>query len=100
MKKIVLLVLLELLLFLLSCAAQTVSPVISEFKGKTAKGEFNVTNNGLKPLDVTVEPLSFSVDKDGQPHYRPLDVATTHLKMDSFSVRVGVRQSHTFFYSV
>jgi hypothetical protein len=99
MKKIVLLVFLELLLLTLAAAAQTISPPISEFHSKVAKGQFTVTNNGLTPLDVKIEPLSFSVDATGTAHFRPLD-ASTHLKMDSFTGRVGVKQQRTFFYEV
>jgi hypothetical protein len=100
MKRVLVFLLLDILLFALSCAAQTVTPVIAEGHGAKARGEFTVQNNGLKPLDVQIEPLSFDVGQDGTPHYRPLDVATVHLKMDSFSAHVGIRQSHTFFYEV
>lgn len=63
MKKILKVAVLEMILFALAGAAfaaygQTVSPVIGEC-GRKCKGEFTITNNGLAPLAVTVQPFSF-----------------------------------------
>jgi hypothetical protein len=93
-------VILYLSLLAYAASAQTVSPPIAEHHGKMAKGEFVIRNDGLTPLDVKIEPLSFDVDAQGNPHFRPLDVATIHLKMDSFTGRIGAKQQKTFFYSV
>src|SRR5258708_6021449 len=92
-------ILLALLFLSFTADAQTVSPVIAEYKGK-ARGEFTVQNNGLTPLTVNIEPLSFTVDDKGQPRFTPLDTAHVHLKMDSFTVRIGAKQEHRFFYEV
>lgn len=52
--------------------AQGISPVIVEYQGK-AKGSFEVRNETIYPFSAVLEPMSFSVDSDGNPRYWSLD---------------------------
>ncbi len=76
--------------------AQTVSPVIVEYREK-AKSSLQIRNDQLIPLDVVLEPHSFSVDRDGEPHYGPLD-PQVHLKLSAMSFRLAPQQTYTVFY--
>ncbi len=85
------------LLFQACCAlAQSVSPVIVEYKGK-AEGRIALTNNTLAPMAVVLEPKSFTVSEDGNGVYRPLDPAI-HLELSSMSFRVDPGQTYYVFY--
>jgi len=77
--------------------AQTVSPVIVEYKGKAA-GQISLVNNTLTPLAVVLEPRSFSITPDGNGIYRPLDPAI-HVKLSSTSARIDPGQTYYVFYS-
>lgn len=85
-------------LFLFSSClyAQTVQPLIVEYK-QTADGMFTVTNNTLKPMAVVLEPRSFRVLPDGTAQFRPLDSAI-HLELSTMSIRLAPKQSYTIFY--
>lgn len=78
------------------CYAQTVSPVILEYKGK-AEGAIALTNNTLVPMAVVLEPRSFSVNPDGSGVYRPLD-PKIHVKLSSMSSRIDPGQTYYVFY--
>ena len=78
--------------------AQSVSPVIVEYKLKGA-GRFQITNGGLVPMAVVLEPKSFSVGIDGKPIYRPLDPAI-HLDLSTMSFRIAPQESFYVFYKV
>lgn len=85
------------LLFSGWCAfAQTVSPVIVEYKVK-ASGRFALTNNTLTPMAVVLEPKSFSISPDGNGVYRPLD-PDIHVKLSTMSFRVDPGQTYYVFY--
>ncbi len=77
--------------------AQTVSPVIVEYKAKAA-GQIALLNNTLTPLAVVLEPRSFSITPDGNGVYRPLD-ADIHVKFSSTSFRIDPGQTYSVFYS-
>ena len=77
--------------------AQTVSPVIVEYKAKAA-GQITLVNNTLTPLAVVLEPRSFSITPDGNGVYRPLD-ADIHVKLSSMSFRIDPGQTYYVFYS-
>jgi len=98
MKRIIWLVILELLGFAIAASAQTISPLTAEY-GKKADGFFTVQNNSLQPVVVTVEPRSFSADEQGRQIFRPLD-SGVHAKVDSTSARIGPKSSHIFSYKV
>ncbi len=79
------------------CAfAQTVSPVIVEYKGKAA-GRIALTNNTLTPMAVVLEPQSFSITPDGNGVYRALD-SDIHVQLSSMSVRIEPGQTYYVFY--
>ena len=75
---------------------QGISPVIVEYQGK-AKGSFEVRNDSIYPLSVVLEPMSFTVDGEGNPHYRALD-SGIHLRCSATSFRVPPKQIHTVYY--
>jgi hypothetical protein len=80
------------------CAfAQSVSPVIVEYKAK-AEGRISLVNNTLVPLAVVLEPKSFSITPDGNGAYRDLD-PDIHLKLSSMSFRIDPGQTYYVFYS-
>jgi len=94
--------LLILLLGYFSPAAlsQTISPVIVEYHtkpGSKARGSFDVRNNGLSPFNVVLEPMSFSVDREGRPEYRKLD-SSVRLRCSAMSFRVAPHQVFTVYY--
>ncbi len=76
--------------------AQTVRPVIVEYKG-SAKGKFELINNGFQPANVVVEPKSFTVTEDGDGIYGPL-AKEIHLKLSAMSLRIPPKQSRYVFY--
>lgn len=77
--------------------AQTVSPVIVEYKAK-AEGRISLVNNTTVPLAVVLEPKSFSITPDGNGVYRGLDPGI-HLKLSSMSFRVDPGQTYYVFYT-
>lgn len=79
-----------------SLLAQTVQPVIVEFKGK-ADGKFTITNNTLVPMVAVLEPKSFSISPDGKGVFRPLD-DTIHVELSSMSVKLQPKQTYYVFY--
>jgi hypothetical protein len=76
--------------------AQTVRPVIAEFQEK-ARARFELVNDSLIPLNVVLEPKSFSLTEDGMPSFRPLDKGI-HLKLSTMSFRIPPLQTHYVFY--
>lgn len=76
--------------------AQTVSPVIVEYKVK-AEGRIDLTNNTLAPMAVVLEPKSFNIAPDGTGIYRPLDTGI-HLQLSSTSFRIDPGQTYYVFY--
>lgn len=81
-----------------SASAQTISPVVSQY-GKKARGEFSVTNNSILPMNVTVEPVSFSLNSDGQSQFRPLDPGVD-VQLSEMSARVSPKADHAFLYQI
>ena len=76
--------------------AQTIRPVIAEYKEK-ARGRFDAVNESLIPLNVVLEAKSFSVAEDGTPAFRPLD-PDIHLKLSQMSFRIPPQQTYYVFY--
>ena len=85
-----------LVVLAVSASAQTVSPVIVEYREK-ASGSFQIYNDSFVPLAVMLEPRSFSVDDEGQPTFRPLDPEVS-VRLSETSFRVGPQQTYTVFY--
>ncbi|WP_260739668.1 fimbrial biogenesis chaperone [Tunturiibacter lichenicola] len=79
-----------------SVLAQTVQPVIVEYKGK-ADGKLMLTNNTLSPMVVILEPKSFSITPEGKGQFRPLD-SNIHVQLSSMSVRLQPKQTYYVFY--
>jgi hypothetical protein len=76
--------------------AQAISPVIGEYQGK-GRGQFQLTNDTLFPLDVVLEPFSFVVDQMGKPTYLPLEPGI-HVRLSATSFRLGAKQRYTVYY--
>jgi hypothetical protein len=76
--------------------AQTVRPVINEL-GNPAKGRVEYVNDSLMPLNVVLEPKSFTVSETGGISYRPLD-PSIHLKLSTTSFRIQPQQTYYVFY--
>jgi hypothetical protein len=76
--------------------AQTVRPLINEL-GNPAKGRVEYVNDSLTPLNVVLEPKSFTVSETGEISYRPLD-ANVHLKLSTTSFRIQPQQTYYVFY--
>jgi hypothetical protein len=77
--------------------AQTVRPVIVEYRGNHVRGKFELVNDQLLPVNVIMEPRSFDVTEDGEAVYRALDPAVK-LKLSEMSFRIPAQQSRTIFF--
>lgn len=99
MKRIIWLVILELLGFAIAASAQQVGPLIAEGGKGKAKGEFVVTNNSVVPMFTTVEAHSFVLTPEGKAVFLPLD-RNVIVKLAETSAKVGPRQTHTFAYEI
>ena len=82
--------------FLACCMAQTVRPVVVEYRA-TAKGKFELVNDGLEPLTVILQPVSFVINEDGDPTFGKLNPAI-HLKLSAMSLRIPPLQKRFVFY--
>lgn len=80
----------------LPISAQTVRPVIVEHR-VAAKAKFELVNDSLFPLNVVLEPKSFSISVNGEPAFRPLD-SNIHLKLSAMSFRLPPQQTRIVFY--
>jgi|SRR3954471_3461679 hypothetical protein len=76
--------------------AQTVRPLIDEL-GNPGKGRIEYVNDSLTPLNVVLQPKSFSVSENGEISYRPLD-SNVHLKLSATSFRIQPQQTYYVFY--
>jgi len=86
---------------LLACAApfaaaQTISPVIVEYPEK-ADGRFQILNDADVPLNVVLEPHSFSVNQAGNATFRKLDPGI-RVQLSSTSFRLAPKQTFYVFY--
>lgn len=89
---------LMLLVLTASGFAQTISPVVVQYRGK-ARGVFTVSSAALVPLAGVVVPYSFSVDENGNVAVRPLD-NSTHVRLSVTSFRIPPKGSYTVSYDV
>jgi hypothetical protein len=80
-----------------AAAAQTIRPVVVEYRQHPVQGRFEVVNDGRTPLVAVLEPKSFDVSDDGEPTYRPLD-PHLHLRLSAMSFRIPPGQSRVVFY--
>jgi hypothetical protein len=77
--------------------AQTIRPVVVEYRQSRAEGRFELVNDGLTPLTVVIEPRSFEVSDAGDPIYRPRD-PRIRLRLSTMSLRIPARQTRVVFY--
>ncbi len=77
-------------------AAQTVRPLLVEYKN-VAHGRIELVNDSTTPLTVVISPKSFHVSETGQVSYSPLD-SSIHLKLSAMSFRIPPQQSYYVFY--
>jgi len=77
--------------------AQTIRPVIVEYRGSHVRGKFELVNDQLLPVNVIMEPRSFDVTEEGDPIYRALD-SSVKLKLSEMSFRIPAQQSRTIFF--
>jgi hypothetical protein len=77
-------------------SAQTLRPVISEFRGK-ANGRFELVNDTFTPVNVVLETKSFTVTEDGEIQYRVLD-PDVKIKFSSTSFRIQPKQTYAVTY--
>jgi len=84
------------LLMAASASAQTIRPLVSEYR-TAARGRFEVVNDTDRPLTVVVEPRGFSVSEDGEMHDEVLPIGL-HVKLSAMSLRLPPRQSRFVFY--
>lgn len=74
---------------------QTVSPITAQY-GRKANGSFQIQNNTVQPMVVSLEVYSFSLDSKGQ-HFRKLD-DSTHVTLSETSARLSPKEIHEFTY--
>jgi hypothetical protein len=61
------------------------------------EGQYEIVNDSLLPLVVTVEAKSFTIDAEGNAIFRRLDPAI-HLRLSETSLRVPPHGKRTVFY--
>lgn len=77
--------------------AQLVSPPVVEYVAR-ANSRFDVTNQGLTPMSVVIEPFAFWVDTLGEVHYASFDSAGVKLKLSAMSLRLPPRATYSVGY--
>ena len=77
--------------------AQTISPVLSEYRGD-ANGQVVLTNNTLTPMTVVLETTGMLVSETGDITYPPLSPDIT-VKLSSNSIKIPPRQRAFVSYS-
>jgi hypothetical protein len=78
------------------CRAQTIRPVVVEYR-TAAKGKFEVVNNGLEPLTVVLQPSSFTISENGDATFSRLN-PEIHVKLSAMSLRIPPLQRRFVFY--
>ena len=82
--------------------AQTVQPAVVEIptgKQTSIDGQFEVINNTLEPMVVTIEAKSFDIGRDGVATFRALS-PEVRLDLTANSLRLWPKQHRTIFYRV
>jgi hypothetical protein len=77
--------------------AQTETPVIQNCS-KKCSGDWSITNQGIVPLWVTLEPRSLTYE-NGAPRLNPLDSSIT-LTLSRTSVRIPPKGDYRFSYKL
>lgn len=76
--------------------AQTIQPLLSEYRNQ-ANGSLRLVNDSFAPANVVLEAKSFSVNEEGDIAYRPLD-PEIEVKFSSKSFRIQPKQVVTVNY--
>jgi hypothetical protein len=100
MKRLIWLVILELLGFAVAASAQSLSPLTGEGGHGRLKGSFTISNPEVIPMTTTVDVRSVSFAPDGTATYSKLDPAAIVVHITDTSAKIGPRQSHVFYYDV
>lgn len=81
-------------------AAQVVAPPVVEYEQRAAgpAASFQVSNSGLRPIAVVLEPYAFWVDTLGEVHYAPFDSTRVKLSLSTMSVRLPPRATYSIQY--
>ncbi len=77
--------------------SQSVRPAIAEYTSPS-EGRFDVVNDSLLPMFITIEPKSFTIDAQGTAQFTRLDPGI-HLQLSQNSLRLPPRSSRTIFYT-
>jgi hypothetical protein len=77
-------------------SAQTIRPLISEFKNK-ARGKLQLLNDAPWPLRIYLDAKSFTVSETGDMMDAPLD-GGIHVKLSAMSLQIPPGQSRFVFY--
>lgn len=77
-------------------AAQSVRPVIVEYR-ESARSRFELVNDSLFPMNVTLDVRTFSISETGEAAFGPLD-PSVHLRLSGMSFHIPPRQSRWVFY--
>jgi hypothetical protein len=80
----------------LPLCAQTIRPLVSEFKNK-ARGKLELVNDAAWPLGIYLEAKSFTLSEAGDVIDAPLD-GGIHVKLSAMSLRIPPGQSRFVFY--
>ena len=84
-------------IFARSGEGQLVSPPVVEYAA-AAQSTFGITNQGLTPMSVVLEPFAFWVDTLGEIHYSAFDAGAVKLKLSTMSVRLPPRATYSVGY--
>jgi hypothetical protein len=77
-------------------AAQTISPLVAEYRGD-ARGRVELVNRGDVPLTVVLQVHGFTVDEAGTVHDAPL-LDGLRVNLSASSLRIPPRQTRFVFY--
>lgn len=81
-------------------SAQVIAPPVVQYDERAtgAAAAFDVSNSGLHPVAVVLEPYSFWVDTLGEVHYTPFDTARVKLSLSTMSLRLPPRATYSVRY--
>jgi hypothetical protein len=99
LKRLLWLIVLELLGFWVAASAQTISPLIGEGGKGRIRGQFTIDNPALQPLVASVEARSVSFTKEGGVVSHALD-SGVEVQLAETSAKIGAKQRHSFDYTV
>jgi hypothetical protein len=80
----------------LDASAQTIRPILSEYRGE-ANGRFELVNDTFRPANIVLEAKSFTVSENGEISYRPLDPGI-EVRFSTKSFRMQPKQTYSVAY--